>query len=667
MHEIRSFIDYCILLENRAEKRIQHLTKQGVPEDHARQIADVDPTPEKKYVGWLHKQYKSGAMPADNEGEQAEHHELLTHWQNLHPKLPEKERDINRYKTRGDAEHHLIDSGHLGEKEFDQDGYKGYKIDSEGAANYHTKQNDCLWCTGKDNSEHVEDYLRRGSLHVIHAPNGDSYQFSPPKGEIADGPNVPVDPHEVEKKHPVLKHHRSFQEFKNHEWQRPHDEDEDEDEGEENHHDMIHRLAHSPDPSERVDAVDYDAIEQHGHEHLLDDPEPEVRQAIIRHFNDNVYDEPYDRDSIHDRYKDDPEPDVRATVAEHARHPDIIDHMMEHHSDNPTVAKSLSHNSFVPTKHLHTLAEKHSTNHGILTKLINHPRSDEDLRETAYNAGKKIHDMDWNSEEKRRFYQTVARNLYRQGRSMHADHIKNDMAHQSSPIHARIAIAQYHGDELPHLKNDPNENVRYHMATHFPKDMVKNPDPMVRRHAVREVLGQDFDHVMNHAVNDSDPRVRQQVAVRTTNQMHLNKLADDPDIGIRQEVLRRDRDNHFNGHVAVERLHKFAHTTDPTLALSVSNAVNRYPYFNGHEAFYRHAANAPRPEIRLAAAAHGDHEVHRKLMHDSDPRVRQNVAIRSKDTGILTHLMSDSNNDVKYYAGNTFRNLTRYNQGNQNR
>jgi hypothetical protein len=154
--------------------------------------------------------------------------------------------------------------------------------------------------------------------------------------------------------------------------------------------------------------------------------------------------------------------------------------------------------------------------------------------------------------------------------------------------------------------------------------LADSKDYKARRSLVRN--NPEYHGELKH---DSDPSVRNQVAVHTNDKEHLDHLVNDPSSDVRASVARRGHKDHLD---------KLVHDSD----WYVRNNVAQH----GHEDHMDKLVNDPSSDVRVSVAMRGQERHHDKLVNDSDRDVRANVAERGNEKH-RERLMNDPDVNVR--------------------
>jgi hypothetical protein len=149
-----------ILIEGKIEDLQKKYPNVSVPA-----VAEIDPTPTKKYLEWLVKQADAGANSTELE-------EIIEKFQDKGSRLEKK--DINSYKTIGDlraALDKISDVSKRKEKEHIKTGGANVIYENDDVKVYYIKDRSaCLlygsntkWCITEESPEHWDDYTNQGA------------------------------------------------------------------------------------------------------------------------------------------------------------------------------------------------------------------------------------------------------------------------------------------------------------------------------------------------------------------------------------------------------------------------------------------------------------------------------------------------------------------------
>ena len=622
------------LLEN--PRRIEFFARQSaLPKEHVEKLAQADPNPKKTNLGWLVKQHKQNRITPDmhdtlHPDELNQHHEALKHFEAAKGKLG----DINQYKdvdhlSAAIQKHHeekaIEHEEKFGEKVFDHEGHHIYEYSTGKHAQCHGENSG--WCTRVKSGNFQQQYMNQGTLSAHYPPDAkkpgekgfaDSdkgFQFYTPNHddgglspELKNHNNGTVDPHSHQSKYPELQKSSHWNDFvKMHENHRPDDEHEDDDHG-----DIMHHLAHSNNPNDRIIAVEeHDA--HHEYEHLYDDHEPEVKEAIIDHESNKGYNQ---RDRVHARYKDDDEDTIKGYVASKTRHPGILYHMMTNHADLPEVQQGLCENPKTPHAYLKSMAsEKFEDGHdfGFSNRqaIAENPNSAHDPDSQHYSS--EIHHIILShTENHKNTYKHITESVESSSKGDRSliDKMSN---HQDST--ARAHAAQYYGSKYPHLLHDRDERVQNNMAMHHPEHFT-SLDKHVRARTTAAIFGGPNEH--NKLINDPDENVRKMVAAHSTPEHRIALMHDKSEM-VQKEIASRAT---FEKPDVKEKLAK---SSSHLIRKSVAGSLHDC------DALYKLKAD-PHPEVREVVAHNRNlPPVHRQDLADNDPH--PNVRNLAKRTG----------------------------------
>jgi hypothetical protein len=490
------------------EGTIEYLkANSGLPHDHIDRLADFDPSPKKKYLGWIVKHHKKvgerlkdGFLHPDvHDLAKQQHREALGHFDNQAVKNRLDRKDINLYSNLGDLQRsvapHVDALSKTKEKKkalegsqkiFEKPGLKGYKVTTREAAILHGKGTQ--WCTAStESANHADSYLKGGPLYVFHdtdsegAPTGKKHQlyFHPHhRVELQNERRQNVNVDDFVAKHPELADHPEFKGKSEHFMNRT---------------EKANALAHSPDENKRIDAIQkYGAHRMEGNEHLWDDTIL-VQHAIVKAAHSSG-----DKKEIaraHEAFHTSPSPHVRAEIAKKASQKTLVKMAL---ASSPLVKQGIRD---TPNDELHDTILK---------------RGKKDVHIAAAKSGDPILRA-----------RAVLQSPHQQ--EVHSAYLEN-IGSKSSSYRRKN---QEDGNEISVSGGGGVENPEEHIALqgHKPHldQLVDHPNPWVRVAVMRHGHPEHLDH----GVHDSSVYVRGEVAKHRS---HAHLLANDRDPYVRENA-----------------------------------------------------------------------------------------------------------------------------------
>lgn len=513
-----SFIEFLYL----EESKIEYFAKNAkLPTDHVEKLSSIDPNSNKKHLGWLVKQHKDGNLPIDNENTHADHHSALKDFESTNGKLG----DISKFKNVSELKSAYADhmSGKYGKKVFDKDGHQIWETTKpEHAENHGCKSK---WCTAIHKGFHQAKYFARNNppLYTHYPPNspkpgssahkkgGEKYQFFAGeegytgndygrKPELGNQENTPINPEHHENDHPVLGHSEHWKDFKeaHNEWKQSYHDDDDYD----YHDEDAHELAHSDDHNDRVRAVELGHHRTEEGNHLMSDPHPDVKEAILDYARNRArggseWDKTeYQRTmkTIHENSPGDIDPshnDIHYHIANYTNNPNIL-HRYAHHWNDELIQRSVAQNEHANSDDLLHIT-KHTDDRVIRNALASN-------RNTPEEAIDHIMKHDDNSAD------TYLNILNRPNGMKHLEAMVN---HPSTSAHRAAVEVTDDPEHLKKLANSPSIQTKAIVARKMPELLYNHSNSDVRTGAARGITGrvilggtsaEDNMHMIKHII-----------------------------------------------------------------------------------------------------------------------------------------------------------------------
>jgi hypothetical protein len=198
-----------------AQVAASHENKELSPEKIVAQLEQADPTPNKKYMMWLIKQYQSRMFRLEDA---PRIHDLLTTYVKAQPRLPAEQKDLNRLTLHQLDD--LVDSWSETTPDADSEYSKITDLDVLYDGPYgvlsvpKTESASCeigsgtKWCTAAKKKNMFKRYNKQGRLYVwIEKPGNKKYQFHFESGQFMDDKDREIDSEILRtwrSNHPVL-------------------------------------------------------------------------------------------------------------------------------------------------------------------------------------------------------------------------------------------------------------------------------------------------------------------------------------------------------------------------------------------------------------------------------------------------------------------------------
>lgn len=655
---IHGFKHFLYLIEN---KKYEFFSSQSnTPIHHIEKLAEIDPNPKKKNLSWLVKQHKNNNIRRDlfdtfNPDDKKLHSDALDDYEKYRNPLGslDKYKDVHELKSAIVEHKNNYMNKKFGNKIFSDKGHEIWEASTGEHATNHGNNTD--WCTRIKNGTYQKNYLSQGKLYNHYPPNtpkpgeknhgkGDRYQWFTPEHEHTEiGPELrnheddSINPGFHKEKYPEISKSKPWKEFihmiDHHTGN--HDDNEDLD----HEHDHIRELAHSDRSSDRIEAIENHDAHINDYGHLWDDPDPEVKTAIIDHEKTKGNDALL---SAHNFYKDDADEDIRGHVAATAEHPYIINHMINNHWNDYEVKHGLASNPNTPYHIKLKLADMHDehpemwnarihsalaenpkssfTDYNHYTSEIHHKLLDQ------YDGENKKHDMNESS------YDAIARSVSSSSRGDKS--IIHKMIKHHNPD-ARTAVAKYYYEDHFHdLKNDTHYGVHRELGKYFPEHYTKPTDNYYGKlsasiHGNNQIKD---EIIANHPKDDEVP-LRTEIAaniVRTGNAQHAVHFKDATEPNIVHELQKRIAYSWHDG-----QSNQDIHNVMPQLATSTNpKIIQHIANYTKHENVLHSLKNHEDVNVRLNLTQNNN--LPREIMHhlaDNDPNEEiRNIADYKRQT-----------------------------------
>ncbi len=655
------FKSFIFLFEN---KKYEFFAKQAkMTPDQVEKLAAADPNPKKQNLGWLIKQHKKHFIRSDlldtfHPWDMQRHREALEGF--------EKDRKrfgpIEKYPHVGHLRYALETGGEeahkekFGEKVYSEKGHEIYKVTTPDQATNHGCSTN--WCTRLFKGHHQTSFLSKGTLYPHYHPGSikpgeegheketNKSQFFIPHHSEEDAPahkndeNNEINTGAHENRFPELKHVQVWKDFKKAQDVHAAHSHDDEDE-EQDLHDHIYNLAHGSS-DEKIQAITQHDAHINDHGHLYDDPDSEVKKAIIDHETTKGF---QTRDRVHGYYKDDDNDEVKQHVAENAGHPGIIKHMIDNHWDTHEVRSGLAANPHTPQAIKHKLIEPHEDDTHWGTSIIHnqlamnprsiwkedaHPSYDSSIHHKLIDH----HNFPNNKYDMNHFaYDNIAESVKN---STRGDKTLIDKMATGHSLHGKLAVAKHFGDDpkyFAQLKNEKGDNayqIHQELGKHHPAHYVHQHSDLYGKISAAH-FGDEHVHdqlIANHPPDGEVP-MRSEIKngiIKNGVARHLAHFKDD------SEIVD-----------SLQRRYKYPHD------LTEKGIKNKEELSKAEP----HLATSQVSQIRQIVADKTENpQVLHSLKDDPNPGVRINVAKNyhtSKDT--ILHMQNDGHEMVRYWAG----------------
>lgn len=614
-----SFIDFLI----ESARTEFHAKQAKLPVDTVDRLADADPNPKQKNLGWIVRQYKNNKLRADMFDKV--HPDDIAKHRNALQKFEDDKRELgplDRFKHVDHLRRALAIQSNIartknlerkyGEKVFDQDNHQIWKINEPEHATNHGKTTS--WCTRILDGTHQQNYMNAGTLYV-HYPagtpkpgskeygTGDKAQFFVPHDaggyspEIRDQDDDEINPYNHEQEHPILKKSEHWNDF--HSAHQDHHNGYDNEDGEAE----VYNLANSTDHHDRVDAVTIHGAHSE-FDHLWDDPHHEVKKAIIDVSGLRA----------HRYYKDDDDEEVRGHVAYTASNSDVLKHMEDNHWDDHEVREGLAKNSAVSLETKLKLVEPHEEDTEHDTNIIHRALAKTPHGEVHHQLAdyyKDNKDLDYNLSKHN--YYNMANYAAERNDTEFADKL---MASKS--YRAKNALAVHFGNDDKYFHklkaitdsetgqredHDNIKDIHFSLGRHRPHEYT---EPNSHPHGMwgAAEFGDEKVHdalIANHPNLDTHSQIYNNIAqaiVENGKARHMQHFMNSSTYDVRNALSRRVRNHFFNK--------RYDNGGDPEV-----------------ESIIPHLAKSNNPEVR-AAIAHktDDKSLHDQLKDDPDSNVK---------------------------------------------
>lgn len=637
MWSFRAFLtEHGLLLENKIKFFAQ---RDKMPEEHVQTLADIDPNPKKKNLGWLVNQHKSGEIAKGENGKPFHQDDLDRHATVLrrmeamkiaHPKSAAYIGDIMQIKNAAHLHDKMNewDANHgpqahekkWGEKVFDRNGHSIYHLTTSTHCENHGEGSE--WCTRIKDGVHQGHYLKHGNLYVHyppdsvkpeekgHAEDDGRYQFWIPNNgndpELQDHGNRSINPEEHEENYPKLAESHHWGEFKD-------------------AANPVKKLAHGT-TDDKIEAImNHGAHYDPEGEHLWDQGEHEdVHKAILDYSYASG--DPYHIRGTEEHFRQFNHSELhfhmatKTPLADTARY--IHDHAKEH-GDWDSLDELSKNTKWQSKQHGENSEEDHAH---VARGLAQH--EDDGIRSNIIK-----------SSNKNTFIHAAHGFIDHAKDNYHKDDFFNS-SKTYERMGAKLNLMRSKGYEeeanavFQKMHNHPVEEVRAEYVKHNLSDARANIHlTSDQSPSVRDAFKWDDPDYL-HTKGDS-ARVQ---AARIGNDKHHAILMHDPVPSVRSATFKA-------GSIAT-KVAMHSHWDDQPL--ETRQVIRDYPQKMSenerHEFAHALVATGQRHNIMTAIEV-GNDDIHRNMMTHPDPNVRHKVLRNSSNKEILGHIANNDPSD----------------------